>query len=51
MATMQKHAFKEDILFEIMQHIFLVYFMNIGIYNLNIVHIHHIDMDTTHNST
>ena len=48
---MQEHEFKEDISFEIMQHIFLVNFMNIGTYNLNIVHIHHIDMNTTHNST
>ena len=51
MATMQKHAYKEDISFEIMQHDFLVNFMKIGTYKLNIVHTQHVDMDTTHNST
>ena len=48
---MQKHAFKEDISFEIMQHVFLVNFMNIGTYKHNIVHIHKVDMDTIHNNT
>ena len=47
---MQKHAFKEDIFFEIMQHIFLVNFINIDTYKLNKVHVHHIDMDNTHTS-
>ena len=51
MTTIQKHAFKEDISFEIMQHVFLVHFMNIGTYELNIVDIHHIDVDTTYNNT
>ena len=48
---MRKHAFKEDISFEIIQHVFLVKFMNLGIYKINIFHIHNIDMGTTHNST
>ena len=51
MATMQKYAFKEDISFQIMQYVLLVNFMIIGTYKLNIVHIHHIDMDTIHNRT
>ena len=49
MTTIQKHAFKKDISFEIMQHVFLLNFMNIETYKLNIVHMHHIDMDTKHN--
>lgn len=48
---MRKHAFKEDSSFKIMQHVILVNFMNISTYKQNIVHMHHIDMDTTHNST
>ena len=46
-----KHTFKEDVSFEIMQHVFLVNFMNIDTFKHNIVHINHIDMDTTHNNT
>ena len=51
MATIQKHAFKEEITFEITKHRFIVNFMNIGTYKIYIVHLHHIDMDTTHNAT
>ena len=51
MKNMLKHAFKEDISFEIMQHAFLANFMNVGTYNLNIVHIYHIDMDATRHNT
>ena len=50
MTTMQKHALKDDISFEIKQHVFLVNFINLGTYKINIVHIYHIDMDNTHNS-
>ena len=46
-----KRVFKEEISLEIMQHAFLVNFMNIGTYKIIIVHIHHIDMDTAHNRT
>ena len=46
-----KHASKEDISFEIIQHAFLVNFMNIGTYKHNIFHIHEIDMDSTRNRT
>ena len=44
---MQKDAFKEDISFEIMQHVLLVNFINRGKFKKNIVHINRIDMDTT----
>ena len=48
---MKKFTFKEDISFETENMPFFVNFMNIGTYKLNIVHIHHINMDTSHNST